>query len=413
MSKYSIKAVCAKEIINSRGEPTLETTVTLCSGITGTASVPAGASTGKNEAKVLLDSDTSRYFGKGVLRAARAVNLELSYCAVGLDARNQKEIDEIIIAADGTEDKSRLGANALLSLSLAVARAGANAEHTPLFRYLADGRVIALPTPMFNIINGGAHADNNLDIQEFMVLPTGMKCFAEKLQAGVEIYIKLKQLLNSLGKSTAVGDEGGFAPLLDNAEHALELIIEAINRAGYSTEKVKIALDVASSAWFLNGKYHMPKEGKIFDKTALLDYYQSLLAKYPIISIEDGLYEEDFSGWAEMTKRFNKQCFSVGDDLFTTNEKRLRRGIAEGSANAILIKPNQIGTLTETLKTIDLARSSDYTTIISHRSGETNDSFISDLAAATASPYIKAGAPCRGERLSKYNRLLRIEELMV
>ena len=412
MSKYEIKSVLAKEIINSRGEPTLETTVTLSSGITGMASVPAGASTGKNEAKVLIDNDTGRFFGKGVLRAARAVNLDLSYCVVGKDVRNQKEIDEIMIDADGTIDKKRLGANSILSLSLAVARAAANAEHTPLFKYLSEGRILVLPTPMFNIINGGAHSDNNLDFQEFMVLPTGMKSFSEKLQAGVEIYVKLKQLLNSLGKSTAVGDEGGFAPTLDGAEQALDLIVEAISRAGYSTEKVKIALDVASSAWFDNGKYRLPKEHKTFEKSQLLDYYESLLARFPIISIEDGLYEEDFTGWAEMSKRFKNKCFSVGDDLFTTNRNRLSKGIAEGSANAILIKPNQIGTLSETLETIELAKNSDYTTIISHRSGETNDSFIADLAVATSSPYIKAGAPCRGERLAKYNRLLKIEEMM-
>ncbi len=412
MSKYEIKAVSAKEIINSRGEPTIETTVTLASGITGSASVPAGASTGKNEAKVLLDNDTKRFFGKGVLRAVKAVNLDLSFCVVGKDVRHQKEIDEAMIETDGTGDKKRLGANSLLSISLAVARAAANVLHTPLFKYLSEGRILVLPTPMFNIINGGAHSDNNLDFQEFMVLPTGMKCFADKVQAGVEIYVKLKELLNGLGKSTAVGDEGGFAPNLDNAEQALNLIVEAIGRAGYSTEKVKIALDVASSAWFKNGKYHLPKENKTFEKSQLLDYYESLLSRFPIVSIEDGLYEEDFTGWAEMTKRFNHKCFSVGDDLFTTNRNRLSRGIAEGSANAILIKPNQIGTLSETLETIELAKNNDYTTIISHRSGETNDSFIADLAVATSSTFIKAGAPCRGERLAKYNRLLRIEELM-
>ncbi len=404
-----ISKIEAREILDSRGAPTVEATVFLSDGTNGVASVPSGASTGKYEAVERRDPDSPRYHGKSVLNVAREIEEVISPALQGKSVFNQAAIDHALWELDGTENKSKLGANATLAVSLAAARAGANSLGIPLFAHLGGVAARRMPIPMFNIINGGAHAKNNIEIQEFMIVPSGVLALSEAVRAGSEIYHSLKRILEKKGYSTAVGDEGGFAPDLKCDEEAIELICEAICAAGYDSEKIKIALDVASSEWAKGNHYIMSKSGKALDSGELVDYYERLVGEYPIISIEDGLGEDDVKGFIRFTQRLGKKIMIVGDDLFVTNEERLKKGIETGYANSILIKPNQIGTLTETLNVIDLARRSGYNFIISHRSGETEDSFISDLAVATNAPFIKAGAPCRGERIAKYNRLTEIE----
>lgn len=405
----NIKEVRAREILDSRANPTVEAKVILESGEKGVASAPSGASTGAHEAHELRDGDKRRYKGKGVKKAVNNIAEHISPAIKGIEATRQREIDEKMLAIDGTKSKSKLGANAILPVSLAVARAAASASNKELYEYLSEGKRLGLPTPMLNLINGGAHATNNLDIQEFMIVPHGLD-LPEAIRAGGEIYHTLKQILIEKELSSAVGDEGGFAPDLSSDEEAIELLCRAIKESGYSTDKVGIALDVASSEWYENGGYVLPKRGKSLSKSQLIDYYVSLCDKYPIISIEDGMAEDDFDGWRELTTRLGNRIMLVGDDLFVTNIERLQIGISEKMANAILIKPNQIGTLSETLDVIKLAREAGYKFIISHRSGETCDTSIADIAVATDAKFIKAGAPCRGERVAKYNRLLEIYE---
>lgn len=407
-----IKRIVAREILDSRGTPTVEATVELTDGTRGVASVPSGASVGKYEAVERRDSESPRYNGKSVLGTARGIEEIISPALEGKCAMNQAAIDHALFELDGTGTKARLGANATLAVSLAAARSAAISEGTELFRHLGGSSARRLPVPMFNIINGGVHAKNNIEIQEFMILPTGMPAVCEAVRAGVEIYKNLAKILDSKGYSTSVGDEGGFAPNLKCDEEAIELISEAIIQSGYDTDDVKIALDVASSGWAEGKEYKMPKSGKALDSGELIEYYERLVRDYPIISIEDGLSEDDEDGFIKLTERLGGKIMLVGDDLFVTNVERLKRGIAMRYANTILIKPNQIGTLTETLNVIDLAKRSGYKFIISHRSGETNDTFISDLAVATGAPFIKAGAPCRGERVAKYNRLTEIEAIL-
>lgn len=402
-----IKKIVAREILDSRSNPTVEAKVVLDDGTFGTASVPSGASTGIHEAHELRDGDKSRFFGKGVLGAVKNANEIISPALSDIDVCEQEQIDAKMISLDGTANKSSLGANAILAVSLASARAAAVAKGLELYEYLKEDEAYRLPCPMFNLLNGGAHASNNVDIQEFMVVPHGL-ALPDAIRAGSEIYHTLGRLLKARGLSTGVGDEGGFAPDLDSDEAAIELLCLAIRESGYSTDKVGIALDVASSEWYENGRYVLPKREISKDRSQLIDYYVSLCDKYPIISIEDGLAEDDFDGWRELTTRLGGRIMLVGDDLFVTNTKRLKMGISQGVANAILIKPNQIGTLSETLSVIKMARDAGYEYIISHRSGETSDSSISDIAVATGAKFIKAGAPCRGERVAKYNRLLEI-----
>lgn len=404
-----IREIRAREILDSRGMPTIEAVVELFDGTRGVASVPSGASVGKYEAVERRDVDSPRYGGKSVLGTARGVEELISPALFGRSVFEQAAIDRALCELDGTKNKERLGANATLAVSLASARAAALCNGIPLFASLGGSVAKRLPVPMFNVINGGLHADNNLEIQEFMILPTGSLAFCEALHAGAEIYRTLKKILSKKGYSTGVGDEGGFAPDLKCDEEAIELLCEAVAQTGYKTEDVKIALDVAASGWAEDKIYKMPKSGKALDSDELIGYYERLISEYPIISIEDGLGEDDEEGFISLTERLGGKIMLVGDDLFVTNEERLKRGIAKKYANTILIKPNQIGTLTETLNVIDLARRSGYKYIISHRSGETNDAFIADLAVATGAPFIKAGAPCRGERLAKYNRLTEIE----
>ena len=403
--KGKIKLVEAREILDSRGNPTVEAKVTLTGGAVGIASVPSGASTGAHEAHELRDKDKSRYKGKGVQSAVENINLRIFPALIGESANNGQKTDEVMIAIDGSENKSRLGANAILAVSLACARASANSAGLELYEYLGDGR--GMPTPMFNLLNGGAHAANNIDIQEFMVVPHGL-CLPDAIRAGSEIYHTLGRLLRERGLSTAVGDEGGFAPDLSSDEEAIELLEKAILDSGYSTETVGIALDVASSEWFSEGEYRLPKRKKAMSADELIEYYKKLCKRFPIISIEDGLAEDDFDGWRRLTDALGSKIMLVGDDLFVTNSSRLEAGISAGAANAILIKPNQIGSLSETLEVIRLARESGYKFIISHRSGETTDTAIADIAVATNAGFIKAGAPCRGERVAKYNRLSEI-----
>ncbi len=404
----TIQSVGAMEILDSRGNPTVEAWVSLSDGSVGKASVPSGASTGIHEAHELRDCDRSRFYGKGVTMAVNNVREIISPALVGRDPCNQLEIDSVMTRLDGTENKSGLGANAILAVSLAVARATAASKKLPLYEYLKGNTGLSLPCPMFNLLNGGAHAANNIDIQEFMVVPHGLE-YSEGLRAGAEIYHTLGKILKSRGLSTGVGDEGGYAPSLDNDEEAIELLHKAITESGYSTDKVGIALDVASSEWYEDGRYIMPKRKFTTDADGLIDYYCRLVEKYPIVSIEDGLAEDDFDGWERMTGRLGDKVMLVGDDLFVTNARRLQMGISRGAGNTILIKPNQIGTLTETLEVIDLARKSGYGYIISHRSGDTDDTAIADIAVATGARFIKSGAPCRGERVAKYNRLLEIK----
>ena len=410
--KSGIVRVTAREIIDSRGNPTVEATVLLEDGAKGVASVPSGASTGIFEAHELRDTDKERYRGKGVLTAVRNVREIISPLIEGKSARDQCAVDHAIIEADESESKENIGANATLAVSLATAHAAANYYKLDLFRYLGGANARRLPVPMFNILNGGAHASNNVEIQEFMIVPIGVKAICEAVRAGCEIYHTLGSILKRKGYSTGVGDEGGFAPNLNSDTEAIELICQAIKEAGYTTDEIKIALDVASSEWYEDGEYVMPKTGKRYKTEELIALYGELCNKYPIISIEDGLSETDYEGWSELTCRLGERVMLVGDDLFVTNEKRLRDGIKKSSANAILIKPNQIGTLTETLNVIRTARENGYKYIISHRSGETEDTTIADLAVAVNAPFIKTGAPCRSERCAKYNRLMKIEMML-
>ena len=410
MSKPQITKCTAREILDSRGYPTVEATVFLTDGTVGVASVPSGASTGIYEAHEKRDNEKDRYNGKGVTEAVKSVCKTISPAICGISAGEQYELDRILCQLDGTENKSKLGANAILAVSLANARAAANWYHIPLYKYLGGANAHRLPIPMMNILNGGAHASNNIEIQEFMIMPIGVSSFSEAMQAGSEIYHTLGKILKSENLATTVGDEGGFAPNLSSDEQAIELICKAINEAGYDTDRIKIALDAASSEWYSkDGEYVMPKTNQKFNRDELISYWQSLLDKYPIYSIEDALDQRDFDGWTTLTECLGRKIMLVGDDLFVTNTKRLREGIQKKAANTILIKPNQIGTLTETLDVIHTAVDAGYNYIISHRSGETEDTTIADLAVATNARFIKTGAPCRSERVAKYNRLLRIE----
>jgi enolase len=405
----------AREILDSRGNPTVEAEVEVEGGFTGSAGVPSGASTGSREALELRDKDPSRYMGKGVRKAVENVNTRLREMLIGRDVQAQADIDQMMIELDGTENKGNLGANAMLAVSLATAAAAAKARGLQLYEYLAelDGRPgrYSMPVPMMNILNGGEHADNNVDIQEFMIQPVGAATFAEALRCGAEIFHTLKAVLSSNGLSTAVGDEGGFAPNLPSNEAALQMIMEAIDKAGYKAgEDVYLALDCAASEFYKDGSYVLSGEDKAFNSEGFSDYLADLVDRYPILSIEDGLDESDWDGWAYLTKILGDRVQLVGDDLFVTNPAILKKGIDEGIANSILIKVNQIGTLTETLEAIKLAREAGYTTVISHRSGETEDTTIADLAVATAAGQIKTGSLCRSDRVAKYNRLLRIED---
>lgn len=409
MSSCKIKTISAREILDSRGNPTVEARVTLADNSYGVASVPSGASTGFYEAHELRDGDKSRYKGLGVRLAISNIKEKIEPALLGLDATRQEEIDDLMCSIDATENKEKLGANAILAVSLAVAKAAAAHQNVELYRYLGGVRSCSFPSPMFNILNGGRHADNNVEIQEFMVVPRGLS-ISESVRAGSEIYHALAKILKKKGLSTAVGDEGGFAPDLSSDEEAIDLLVEAIGAAGYSTDTVGIALDAAASEWYENGRYKMQKRDAESTADQLIEYYTCISEKYPIISIEDGLSEDDFGGWCKLTEALGDKVMLVGDDLFVTNEKRLARGVELGAGNAILIKPNQIGTLSEVMRVIDLASRSGYKYIISHRSGETLDTSIADIAVATSAQYIKAGAPCRGERVAKYNRLLEIVE---
>ena len=410
-NRPQIYKCCAREILDSRGNPTVEATVILNDGTVGVASAPSGASCGRHEALELRDAEKERYHGKGVEEAVTHVCKKISPELCGMYSTNQIEIDKVLVELDGTQNKGKLGANATIAVSLACARASANYYHVPIYKYLSGLGAYRMPVPMFNVINGGAHSNNNIEIQEFMILPVGAKSFSHALQMGSEIYHSLGNILKDRGLSSAVGDEGGYAPDLHDDEEALDLLVEAIERSAYNTNDVKIALDVASSAWIDKdtGLYRTLKRKIEYTADELIDYYEQLIEKYPIISIEDGLAEEDYEGWQKMTSRLGKKLMLVGDDLFVTNPTRFSDGIEMGIANAILVKPNQIGTLTETLQTIRLAKENGYRFILSHRSGETEDTTLCDIAVATNAPFIKAGAPCRGERIAKYNRLLRIE----
>ena len=402
-----IEDVYAIEVLDSRGNPTVKATVALSDGTVASAIVPSGASTGKREALELRDK-AERYCGKGVLKAVENVNSQIAEAVIGLDAFDQKALDDEMRELDGTDNYSNLGANAVLGVSMAVARAAAKSLDVPLYRYLGGANASVLPVPMFNIINGGAHANNSVDFQEFMIMPFGFDKFSDALRAATEIYHTLKGLLNAAGHSTAVGDEGGFAPNLNDNEEPIKLIMQAIEKAGYKAgEQIKLALDVAASELYENGKYKL--EGKEFSSEELIERYARLCEKYPIFSIEDGLSEDDWAGWAKLTARLGSKVQLVGDDLFVTNEKILREGIAKGVGNAILIKPNQIGTVSQTMQTIRLAQRKGYRCVMSHRSGESEDSFIADFAVAMNTGQIKTGATSRSERNAKYNRLLEIE----
>ena len=412
MNKPQIIRCSAREILDSRGNPTVEASVFLADGTVGMASVPSGASTGIYEAHEKRDKNPARYGGKGVEDAVCSVCRRISPAISGINATEQAELDRILLQLDGTSDKSNLGANACLAVSLANARAAANWYHLPLYRYLGGLDAHKLPVPMMNILNGGAHASNNVEIQEFMAVPVGFSRFSEALRAGSEVYHALGKLLKSKGLSTSVGDEGGFSPVLDSDEAAIELIIEAIGMAGYTTEQIRVALDAAASEWFdeESGSYALPKTGKKMTSSELVSYWQSLIDRFPVImSVEDALDQRDETGWADITEKLGSRIMLVGDDLFVTNAKRLSAGIEKNIANSILIKPNQVGTLTETFETVHVAKNAGYRFILSHRSGDTEDTTIADIAVALASGFIKTGAPCRSERVAKYNRLLRIE----
>jgi enolase len=407
----AIVDIIAREIMDSRGNPTIEADVLLESGIIGRAAVPSGASTGAKEAVELRDGDKARYLGKGVLQAVENVNTEITEAIIGLDCEEQSFIDKTLIELDGTENKDRLGANAILAVSMACARAAAEESGLPLYRYLGGSGMMQLPTPMMNIINGGEHADNSVDIQEFMIIPAGLPTFREALRCGAEIFHQLKKTLSAKGLATTVGDEGGFAPDLPSNEAALQLIMEAITAAGYEPGKdVYLGLDCASSEFYKDGQYVLASEGVSLSSAQFCDYLATLCDKYPIISIEDGMDEFDWDGWDLLTQRLGKKVQLVGDDLFVTNPKILKEGIKRGVANSVLIKVNQIGTLTETFETIEMAKRAGYTAVISHRSGETEDTTIADISVATNALQIKTGSLCRSERVAKYNQLLRIEE---
>jgi enolase len=406
-----IKKIKAREILDSRGNPTVEVDVVLDNGLMGRAAVPSGASTGTREAVELRDGDKKRYLGKGVLKAADNVNKIIAPELIGNDPNKQKEIDYLMIKLDGTDNKAKLGANAILGVSLAVAKAAAQDEGVSIYKYLGGKDANRLPIPFLNILNGGKHADNNVDIQEFMIAPIGAPFFREALRYAAEVYHTLKGILKSKGLSTSVGDEGGFAPNLSRNEEAIEVIIAAIEKAGYKPGKdIAIVLDPAASEFYQDGKYLLKADNKSLSSQELVDYYAGLVSKYPIISIEDGLAENDWNGWKILTKELGNKIQLVGDDIFVTNPKILAEGIKQGIANAVLIKLNQIGTITETLETISLAKKAGYACMFSHRSGETEDSFLADITVATNAGQLKTGAPARSERLAKYNQLLRIEE---
>ncbi|MCX8747238.1 phosphopyruvate hydratase [Snodgrassella sp. B3800] len=403
--------IFAREILDSRGNPTVECDVLLESGVMGRAAVPSGASTGEKEALELRDGDKQRYLGKGVLHAVENVNNEIAQALIGIDASEQSYIDQIMIDLDGTENKGRLGANATLAVSLAVARAAAEDAGLPLYRYIGGAGPMSMPVPMMNVINGGAHANNSLDIQEFMIMPVGAESFRQALRCGAEVFHQLKKLCNDKGMSTCVGDEGGFAPDLSSHEEAIKLILSAVEAAGYEPGKdIVLALDCASSEFYKDGHYHLTAEGLNLTSAQFADYLTELVNKYPIVSIEDGMSEHDWDGWKLLTERLGKKVQLVGDDLFVTNPAILSEGIAQGLANSLLVKVNQIGTLSETLKAVDLAKRSGYTSVMSHRSGETEDSTIADLAVGTNCMQIKTGSLSRSDRIAKYNQLLRIEE---
>ncbi len=406
-----IKSISAREIIDSRGNPTIEVEVFLGNGACGTAAVPSGASTGKYEALELRDGDKKRYGGLGVLKAVDNVVKIIQPAMTGFDVSNQEKLDTKLIELDGTPDKSRLGANAILGVSLAAAHAAANSAQKPLYKYMGGEAAITLPVPMMNILNGGKHAENSTDLQEFMVMPTGAKSFSQAMQMGCEVYQSLKKVIKQKKLNTNVGDEGGFAPSLPSNKEAVELILAAIEMAGYKPGiDCHIALDPAASSFYRDGKYVLEREGKTLNGAEMVDFYADWVSKYPIISIEDGLDEDDWDSWALLTNKLGKKVQLVGDDLYVTNVKRLNKGISLIASNSILIKVNQIGTLTETLAAIEMARKAEWTAVISHRSGETEDTTIADLAVAWNSGQIKTGAPCRSERVAKYNRLLEIEK---
>ncbi len=407
----AIVDIIGREIIDSRGNPTVECDVLLESGVMGRAAVPSGASTGSREAIELRDGDATRFLGKGVLRAVEHVNTEICEALIGLDASEQAWIDRTLIELDGTENKERLGANAMLAVSMAVARAAAEQSGLPLYRYFGGSGAMALPVPMMNVINGGAHANNNLDLQEFMILPVGAPSFREALRYGAEVFHALKKLLHDRGLSTAVGDEGGFAPSVENHEAAIKLILEAISKAGYEPgTQIALGLDCASSEFFREGRYHLSGEGLVLSAGEFTDLLATWCDRYPIVSIEDGMAENDWDGWKLLTQRLGDRVQLVGDDLFVTNTRILQRGIDENVANSILIKINQIGTLTETFAAIELAKRNNYTAVVSHRSGETEDTTIADISVATNALQIKTGSMSRTDRIAKYNQLLRIEE---
>ncbi|MDY0330064.1 MAG: phosphopyruvate hydratase [Thiomonas sp.] len=407
----AIVDLTAREILDSRGNPTVECDVVLETGFIGRAAVPSGASTGTREAMELRDGDKSRYGGKGVLRAVEHINTEITEAVMGLDATEQTFLDQTLIDLDGTHNKSRLGANAILAVSMAVAKAAAEEAGMPIYQYLGGFAARELPVPMMNVINGGAHANNSLDMQEFMIMPVGAPSFHEALRYGAEVFHALKGILNDRGLPTTVGDEGGFAPNVANHEAALQLIVEAIEKAGYRPgEQVAIALDPASSEFYKDGKYHLEGEGLVLSSEEMVDFYDNWLGKYPIVSIEDGLAEQDWDGWKRLNERLGKRVQLVGDDIFVTNTSILKNGIADNLANSILIKVNQIGTLTETFAAIEMAKRAGWTAVVSHRSGETEDSLIADIAVATNAGQIKTGSLSRSDRIAKYNQLLRIEE---
>ncbi|RBA25592.1 phosphopyruvate hydratase [Herminiimonas fonticola] len=407
----AIVDIIGREIIDSRGNPTVECDVLLESGVMGRASVPSGASTGSREAIELRDGDKSRYFGKGVLKACEYINTEISEAIMGLDANEQAFLDRTLIDLDGTDNKARLGANATLAVSMAVAKAAAEESGLPLYRYFGGSGAMQMPVPMMNVINGGAHANNNLDLQEFMIIPVGAPSFREALRYGAEVFHTLKKILNDKGLPTSVGDEGGFAPSVENHEAAIKLILQAIEEAGYEPgTQIALGLDCAASEFYKDGKYHLEGEGLTLSSTDFTNLLATWCDKYPIISIEDGMAENDWEGWATLTAALGKKVQLVGDDLFVTNTKILREGIEKNIANSILIKINQIGTLTETFAAIEMAKRAGYTAVISHRSGETEDSTIADIAVGTNSLQIKTGSMSRSDRMAKYNQLLRIEE---
>ena len=407
----AIVDLTAREILDSRGNPTVECDVVLETGFIGRAAVPSGASTGTREAMELRDGDKSRFGGKGVLRAVEHINTEITEAVMGLDATEQTFLDQTLIDLDGTHNKSRLGANAILAVSMAVAKAAAEEAGMPIYQYLGGFAARELPVPMMNVINGGAHANNSLDMQEFMIMPVGAPSFHEALRYGAEVFHALKGILHDRGLPTTVGDEGGFAPNVTNHEAALQLIVEAIEKAGYRPgEQVAIALDPASSEFYKDGKYHLEGEGLVLSSEEMVDFYDNWLGKYPIVSIEDGLAEQDWDGWKLLNSRLGKKVQLVGDDIFVTNTSILKNGITDNLANSILIKVNQIGTLTETFAAIEMAKRAGWTAVVSHRSGETEDSIIADIAVATNAGQIKTGSLSRSDRIAKYNQLLRIEE---